>query len=121
MALIKCPECGKQISSRAISCPSCGCPISGSNAISKPTTAQVRVVCKTNTMKVDGKPVSHGNIVDITVNNSKNITISAWGGAVGVFGSSINATVLAGHKYDLDIHMTLVGRMLYLKEVSSFV
>lgn len=29
MALIKCPECGKEISSRATSCPNCGFPISG--------------------------------------------------------------------------------------------
>ena len=28
MALIKCPECGKEISDRASSCPNCGCPIS---------------------------------------------------------------------------------------------
>lgn len=27
MALINCPECGKEISDKAISCPSCGCPI----------------------------------------------------------------------------------------------
>lgn len=26
MALIKCPECGKEISSKASSCPNCGCP-----------------------------------------------------------------------------------------------
>lgn len=26
MALIKCPECGKEISDKAISCPHCGCP-----------------------------------------------------------------------------------------------
>lgn len=28
MALISCPECGKQISDRAPACPNCGCPIS---------------------------------------------------------------------------------------------
>ena len=28
MALISCPECGKEISDKALSCPSCGCPIS---------------------------------------------------------------------------------------------
>ncbi len=28
MALIKCPECGKEISDRAESCPNCGCPAS---------------------------------------------------------------------------------------------
>lgn len=27
MALIKCPECGKEISNKASSCPSCGYPI----------------------------------------------------------------------------------------------
>ena len=27
MALIKCPECGKEISDKASSCPNCGCPI----------------------------------------------------------------------------------------------
>lgn len=28
MALITCPECGKQISDKAASCPGCGCPAS---------------------------------------------------------------------------------------------
>ena len=28
MALIKCPECGKEISDKAVACPNCGCPIS---------------------------------------------------------------------------------------------
>ena len=27
MALIKCPECGKQISNKATSCPDCGFPM----------------------------------------------------------------------------------------------
>ncbi|MBU1374628.1 MAG: zinc-ribbon domain-containing protein [Alphaproteobacteria bacterium] len=29
MALIACPECGKQVSSAAPACPSCGHPIAG--------------------------------------------------------------------------------------------
>lgn len=28
MALIKCPECGREISDKAVSCPGCGCPAS---------------------------------------------------------------------------------------------
>lgn len=28
MALIKCPECGKEISNKAVACPHCGCPAS---------------------------------------------------------------------------------------------
>ena len=35
MALIKCPECGKEISDRAPSCVNCGCPIQSQNAESK--------------------------------------------------------------------------------------
>ena len=27
MALIKCPECSKEISDKANSCPNCGCPL----------------------------------------------------------------------------------------------
>ena len=27
MALIKCPECGKEISSNAVACPNCGNPV----------------------------------------------------------------------------------------------
>lgn len=122
MALIKCPECGKEVSDKASACPNCGCPISSGGSVSStPTTAQIRVVCKTNTMKVDGQSTKHGSIVTVHVNGSRSILLSAWGGAVGAFGSSVNATVVAGHKYDLDVHMTITGRMLYLKEVSQFV
>ena len=28
MALIKCPECGKEFSDKALACPNCGCPVS---------------------------------------------------------------------------------------------
>ena len=31
MALIKCPECGKEISDRAKKCPNCGFPIKRKN------------------------------------------------------------------------------------------
>ena len=27
MSMIKCPECGHDVSSKAVSCPNCGCPI----------------------------------------------------------------------------------------------
>ncbi len=32
MALIKCPECGKEISDQAKACPNCGCPINETDA-----------------------------------------------------------------------------------------
>ncbi len=30
MALINCPECGKEVSDKATTCPNCGCPINSS-------------------------------------------------------------------------------------------
>lgn len=35
MALIKCPECGKEISDKAVACPNCGCPIASNVALAK--------------------------------------------------------------------------------------
>ena len=35
MALIKCSECGKEISSKAKSCPNCGCPINDESNLPK--------------------------------------------------------------------------------------
>lgn len=45
MALIKCPECGKQISDKAASCPNCGCPIANA-----PTSIKIR--CLSNDRSV---------------------------------------------------------------------
>ena len=38
MSLVKCPECGREISDKATACPHCGFPIAvnKSNAVSKP-------------------------------------------------------------------------------------
>ena len=33
MALIKCSECGNEVSDRAKSCPKCGCPIQTDNTV----------------------------------------------------------------------------------------
>ena len=35
MALIKCPECGREISDKAVACPGCGCPASEFGTICK--------------------------------------------------------------------------------------
>ena len=43
MAIISCPECGKQISDRAISCPDCGCPINEAPAVANQTDVSKEV------------------------------------------------------------------------------
>ena len=41
MALIKCPECGREISDKAASCPGCGCPSSEWQPKSLPSSLRV--------------------------------------------------------------------------------
>lgn len=43
MALINCPECGKQISDKAGACPNCGCPIANA-----PTDVKIRALSDGN-------------------------------------------------------------------------
>ena len=42
MALIKCKECGKEISDQATNCPNCGCPIND-DTITKEVKASKKV------------------------------------------------------------------------------
>lgn len=48
MALIECPECGKEISDKARSCPGCGCPIGTADqgAVNKITTKKQNIDIK---------------------------------------------------------------------------
>ena len=39
MALIKCPECGREISNLAAAYPNCGCPI-----VNKPNSVKIRAL-----------------------------------------------------------------------------
>lgn len=48
MALIKCPECGKDISDRAPSCIHCGCPIS----FAAPQNGKIIIKAQTNPIDV---------------------------------------------------------------------
>lgn len=43
MALIKCPECGREVSTMAVSCPHCGCPINSSTQ-SKPISYEHQII-----------------------------------------------------------------------------
>ena len=47
MALIKCPECKKEISDKAASCPNCGCPIADDTSNQTPEK-KVQTIEKTS-------------------------------------------------------------------------
>lgn len=61
MAMIKCPECGKDISDKAAACPNCGCPISGATSDSAKLTfsmaSQRFLVSATVSVSLDGEDV----------------------------------------------------------------
>ena len=78
MALISCPECGKQVSDLAVSCPGCGCPIAKKleYVIVKlelaDTTQSVSIVTDDNTVLWTGKS---GEIAQIGLEGPTNVTI----------------------------------------------
>ncbi len=43
MALITCPECGKEVSDRAASCPHCGCPLETASAGAVPAASKKKL------------------------------------------------------------------------------
>ena len=64
MALIQCPECGREISSQAAACPHCGMPINATPAI--PEVPKVRVAFRREKRFI-GSAVSGQVVIDGTV------------------------------------------------------
>ena len=116
MALIKCTECGKEISDRATSCPNCGCPIAelspnGIVRIKMPvlelglvglfSSRAATILDERNNVLWKGK---HGENASFMVNGATNIIISLGGWA-----NEVTGTVFPRKKYslvqDLGVHM----------------
>lgn len=84
MALIKCPECGKEISDQAASCPNCGCPIKNKISEYEDNQSQSGSNIQKLNIKLNkkSKPIIAGIIVCLVVligilfYNIKNITLS---------------------------------------------
>lgn len=86
MALIKCPECGKEISDKALNCPNCGTPI-GNKKFCKFCGEQIDkecVVCPKCGKQVESLAGNDTN-PNIIINNSSNASAAA--------SASANATV----------------------------
>lgn len=76
MALIKCSECGKEISDQATACVHCGCPVSKSNAEQKPidlneALGDVFAGAKIRTVKTSNEQ-KNSNDVNATAKTSGN-------------------------------------------------
>ena len=116
MALVKCTECGKEVSDRATTCPNCGCPIAelspnGIVRIKMPvlelglvglfSSRDATVLDEHNKVLWKGK---HGENASFMVNGATNIIISLGGWA-----NEVTGTVFPRKKYslvqDLGVHM----------------
>lgn len=133
MALITCPDCGKQVSDKAPACPNCGCPIS------IPKTSREVKVALPNTQVLSGGGLasalikrdasisaggkrlwtgSHGQVAAFEVDGPTQISID--------LGSMANPTVgmvKPGHKYqlvqDLGFHWKAVFKLSEVDVIDS--
>ena len=110
MALINCPECGKQVSDKAVSCPNCGCPIATTPKstvvrIKLPNTDQfatgwVAMFCSKKASISNGKKIlwdgHHGEMASFSIDKPTKIDIDL-GGMV----NSIFTEVEPGKRYEL--------------------
>lgn len=110
MALIECPECGKQVSDKAGSCPNCGCPIedlstSGQVRIQIPSTQQIQpglvgaFSSKAVEVKSAGKTLWSGKqgqtaVFDVDGPTQVIITLGSWA-------NPVNGTVKPRRRYQL--------------------
>lgn len=96
MALIKCPECGNEVSDKAASCPRCGCPI---NVVSNPAmirfeqTYAIRYTC---TVTCEGREYSckQGESVAVEISKPTSVQIRISGG-----NGSTSGTIAPGRRY----------------------
>ena len=86
MALIKCHDCGKEISNQAASCPGCGYPIA-----SKPTSVKIRCLSddlhvKRMKFAICGRVVAEaplGSVATITINEPTTVDVTIVLGFIG--------------------------------------
>lgn len=108
MALIKCPECGKEISDKASACPNCGCPIAEMSA-----SGTVRIKMPNNivegwvglfssrdaSVSSNGRVLwkgHHGENAEFTIDEPTKIVINLGGWA-----NEVEGTVYPKKKYSL--------------------
>ena len=106
MALIKCPECGKEISDKALACPNCGCPITASTQKSIPISF-IRAKKFINSgvqgqIMIDNVAVGlcyNGGTVNTTITPGKHsIVINSSTGNINAFGDIVSHSERAeGH------------------------
>ena len=131
MALIKCPECGKEISDKAKACPNCGCPLEdvityGVVRIKMPnnvvdglvglfSSRNATVTDKRGNVLWEGK---HGENASFTIDGATEIVINLGGWA-----NPVEGVVYPKKKYsliqDMGVHMLATYRITEVDVIDS--
>ncbi|MBO5023092.1 MAG: zinc ribbon domain-containing protein [Clostridia bacterium] len=123
MALIKCPECNKEISDKAGSCPNCGYPISklikgDTVRIKMPNNVVEGLLRLFSSRKAEVKSKNgnvlwegmHGENARFTISEPSEIIINLGGWA-----NEVTGTIYPGRKYslvqDTGVHMLVTYRL----------
>lgn len=128
MALIKCPECSREISDKASTCPNCGFPIAKiqvSNSIRIKLPGDSDSVMGTTLRLVDentGIEEARGSFNSIVeLQTEKAMTLSLrWGFQKKAYSKDYIFTVMPGKKYALSWAPGWLMPKLVCNEVDSF-
>lgn len=132
MAIIKCPECGREVSSKAATCPNCGCPVAelspdGVVRIRLPRTEQIAdgwvglFSSKDVTISSNGRTLwsgKHGETASFTINGATNVTVD-----LGTWGNPVKGVVYPRKRYELvqdyGFHMKATFRLSEIDVIDS--
>ncbi len=103
MSLIKCNECGKEVSDKAKACPNCGNPIAVDNSVKISFPKYQQQLFNTGCVVLDGKgntiaKCKQGEIAEFECKKPKKITVKMH----GCFGSP-SIVVEPGGRYKVNI------------------
>lgn len=120
MALIKCPECGKEISDKAGACIHCGCPIAN-----KPTSIKIRFLsddkhCKHFLVETPygRRECTTGSVLTLNISSPKEIVCIP---VLGIFPTGFRGRINArpGKCYEVKHCKTsIIGWGVVVSEVS---
>lgn len=130
--LIRCPDCGREVSKRASVCPGCGCPLaemvtSGVVKIKLPRTEQMAdgfmglLSSKEASISSKGKTLwrgKHGETASFTIEEPVQIVIN-----LGTWGNPVEGTVEPKNRYELvqdyGFHMKATFRLSEVDTIDS--
>ena len=131
MALIKCPECGKEISDKASNCPSCGYPI---EALSPEGTVKIKVsVLRAPTGLNGNQKVSifsngrvlwegkSGEVAEVFFNGETNVTVK-YHMSLMHYGGECSGIIdpAKSKKYNVSARQGIMSTKLALQPVDVF-